>query len=223
MSRILLVTWCLVFGLCSTCLGAITNQANKLELEAPQGYFVFRSPVSKSDTRAEKAAVAHVNAVLRQLAINQGNDMQATWQQTAAEDKENYKSKDVDYTVTYLSNNLASIIFTTTFAQGEREALLFKEGWTFDLTSGEPVGWQKLVKNEDVAKLSKDYILKQLRQAAVQDNYVIYLDTTKMDATPKNYYIGSNGYVHLLFNPYKVGPASSGVIDLDTDCQIINS
>jgi len=222
MSRVLLIAWCLVFGLFSTCFGAITYDADRMDVEAREGYFTFRYPVFRGDTAEEKAVVTKVNNTLKQLAKNEAATLQTTWESTKDEDKANFKSKDVDYKVTYLENKLASIVFTTTFAQGDRDALFFQDGWTFDLTTAEPVGWQKILSREDANKLQKDYVLSLLRKGAAREDYVIYWDTTKLKDLPTNYYVSSNGQVHFIFNPYTVGPASSGVIDLDTNCTVIN-
>jgi hypothetical protein len=220
MSKILLVTWCLVFGLFSTCFGAIKYDAHKVDLEDANGYLLFRYPVFHGDTPEEKAVVAKMNNTLHQLALNETVAIQKTWNAPSDNAKANFKSKDVDYTVTLLDANLASMVFTTTFAEGSRDALFFKDGWTFDLTTGAPVGWSSLVKPEDKYQFNKSNVIRLLQQGAKQGDYVLYWDFNGMKGVPDNYYVGSNGNIHLLFNPYDVSPYSAGVIDLDTNCLV---
>lgn len=210
--------FCLALGVVNTCWGAVNYETATVKRDAPQGYFVFRYPLLRGETASEKAAVKVINAKLQAVGRSQAKSMQETWQ--SLDNAKSYKSKDVDYVVTYLDDKLLSLNFTCTFAQGEQDALYFKDGWTFDLSTGQAVTWHKLMRNEDKAKLSEDNILRLLHRGAAQNEYTLYWSLNKLDNLGKNYYVGNSGNLHVQFNPYEVGPAKSGVIDVDTGCYI---
>lgn len=210
--------FCLALGLVHTCFGAVTYETATMKQDAPQGYFVFRYPLLKGETAGEKASVKAINAKLQAVGKSEARAMQETWQN--ADNAKSYKSKDVDYVVTYVDDKLLSLNFTCTFAQGEQEALYFKDGWTFDLRTGQAVTWHKLMRDEDKVKLKADNILRRLHRGAAQNEYILYWNLDKLNNLGKNYYVGSGGNLHVQFNPYEIGPAKSGVIDVDTGCYI---
>lgn len=226
MKKSLMLALCLVVGVTSTCFASFSYEGKQVKKESEEGYFVFRYPELKGETTQESYVARAVNKQLATLVHTAEQDMENTWNKDIVTDvtvenkNSNFKSKDVDYVVTYLDNNVLSVNFTHTFAQGEKEALYFKDGWTFDLNTGKTLKWQDLVRPEDKPKANAAGILEMLHRGFKNREFVVYYMLDDVKDKLDNYYIGSAGYIHLQFNPYEVGPSRSGVIDLDTDFAI---
>ena len=215
MKKIFGVTLSLCLAFATTCTAAFHYEGKQLRAESDYGAFVYRYPILTGDTAQEGAIAAKVNGQLRALAQKEGQALSESWNAKTP----GFKAKDVDFNVTYLGEKLFSINFTQTFAQGEKEPLLFKDGWTFDLTKGESVSWRDLLRSEDKPKATESALLHQLHKGYKNNEFAIYWGLDSLKGYGKNYYVDSQGAIHLQFNPYEIGPAKSGVIDLDIQCQ----
>lgn len=100
------------------------------------------------------------------------------------------------------------------FVRFDREAhpTFWKTGTTFDVTTGEVVKWQDLVKPGD----EKYFTLKKINQSLFLSKYKLSSYFEGLTQLPTNYYLDKGGTIHFLFGLYEVAPYSEGIVDLNT-------
>ena len=88
-------------------------------------------------------------------------------------------------------------------------------GKTFDLTTGERVPWQKVIRQD----LRDQFTLKKINEALWNTEYgkghYFFQDFKGLEKLPENYYLDEKGHVHFVFGQYEIAPYAVGIIDLN--------
>lgn len=213
-----LITLGLVLSLAAPCFAQMKANPMEIKKDAEQGVFVARYPHLAGETEQEKNAALRINTTIKAVMNKLYSDVLDNWHKPAEGGKTAYVSKDIDYVITYDDENILSINFTDTFAQGDSKSLFIKDGMTFSKGSGKLLPWKRLARQEDKSKFTKDYLNGILLNGAKRGDYVLYVGFVGLDKVPKNYYVDSTGTLHFQLNPGSVGPFTGGVVDIDTGC-----
>lgn len=91
------------------------------------------------------------------------------------------------------------------------------EGITFDLSTGEKVLWQALVRDDDADSFSLASINAKILDDTKTRGLSLFLDFKGLKKLPKNYYLDKNGIIHFIFGQYEIAPYSSGIIDINME------
>jgi|GEM_PF-4170484 len=216
--RTTLITLGLLFSLAVPCFAQMQATPMEIKKDTEQGVFVARYPRMSGETAQEKNAALRINTTIKNVMDQLYRGVLDNWQQPKKDKNTAYVSKDIDYAITYDDDNIVSINFTDTFAQGDSQSLFIKDGMTFAKTTGKLLKWKELIRPEDKSKMTKDYISGLLIAGVKRGDYVLYLSFDELDAMPKNYYVDSTGTLHFQINPGILGPFTAGVVDVDTGC-----
>lgn len=94
-----------------------------------------------------------------------------------------------------------------TYTEGAAHPMTIRRGMTFDRHTG------ALLRRKDVADatVTKEQLTERLRDQAADR---IYTDLRSVDRLPDEFFLDRDEIVHVIFQPYDVGPYSSGVIEL---------
>lgn len=120
---------------------------------------------------------------------------------------------DHTFEVTFLSNQLLSILEDTYLFSGGAQPEIKNEAHTFSLSTGKELNLSDLFSSSknDIDKWIKDIITKEIRKAP--NNY--YPDAEKIiqDISLENFnfYISKNGIV-VFFNPAEIAPYAGGIV-----------
>lgn len=127
----------------------------------------------------------------------------------------------VEYQVRYLGERYLSFQrYGMDYVERAAHPSSWELGTTFDLKTGEPVAWNKIVsgKNKD------QFTLKKINAALWNSPYgqenSFFPDFKGLDKLPENYYLDENGNIHFIFQQYEIAPYAAGIIDLDMNAGI---
>lgn len=125
------------------------------------------------------------------------------------------ESRDAGFDVKLNDGEFYSILgYQYNYYQGAAHPMYVVRGATYDIKTGKKLPWKKLVAKAEKRKFKLDAINeKLLREKRSQ----IFPDFKGLEKLPENYYLDENGVIHFIFQPYELGPYSSGMIDLAMD------
>lgn len=125
------------------------------------------------------------------------------------------ESRDAGFDVKFNNGEFYSILgYQYTYFQGAAHPMYLVKGATYDVKTGKKLPWKKLVSKAEKRKFKLAAINeKLLREKRSQ----IFPDFKGLEKLPENYYLDKRGVIHFIFQPYELGPYSSGMIDLAMD------
>ena len=201
----LIVCLCLIPQLA---FAELQYDTKEFTMDSKQGSFTAKYPFVSG-----VPAAAAINRQIQLLVSQEKQAIEKEWQTAPTEPL----TREFDYEVTYGDNNLLSLNFSSSMQGGDDDRVLtLATGWTFDTINGQALRWQDLVDAKGKSAINKDALTLLLKKGARRNEYVLYDEFTKLMDIPDDYYLDNNGSIHFQFNPYLIGPYSSGVIDIDT-------
>ncbi|WP_317302320.1 DUF3298 domain-containing protein [Acidaminococcus timonensis] len=122
----------------------------------------------------------------------------------------------VDYQVSHHGNRYLSFQrYGYDFIERAAHPTSWELGVTFDLTTGEPVEWQKLVAPRHKGAFTLDKINEALWSTDYGKGHYFYSDFRGLKKLPQNYYLDGSGNIHFVFGQYEIAPYAVGIIDLN--------
>lgn len=122
----------------------------------------------------------------------------------------------VDYQVNYHGERYLSFQrYGYDFIERAAHPTSWELGVTFDLITGEPVDWQKVVAPQHRAAFTLEKINQALWSTDYGQGHYFFSDFKGLKKLPQNYYLDEQGNVHFVFGQYEIAPYSVGIIDLD--------
>lgn len=122
----------------------------------------------------------------------------------------------VDYQVSYHGERYLSFQrYGYDFIERAAHPTSWELGVTFDLITGEPVDWQKVVAPQHRAAFTLEKINQALWSTDYGQGHYFFSDFKGLKKLPQNYYLDEQGNVHFVFGQYEIAPYSVGIIDLD--------
>lgn len=121
----------------------------------------------------------------------------------------------VDYQVSHHGNRYLSFQrYGYDFIERAAHPTSWELGVTFDLTTGEPVEWQKLVAPRHKGAFTLEKINEALWSTDYGKGHYFYSDFRGLKKLPQNYYLDGSGNIHFVFGQYEIAPYAVGIIDL---------
>jgi len=122
----------------------------------------------------------------------------------------------VDFQVSYHGNRYLSFqTYGYDYVERAAHPTSWELGKTFDLTTGERVPWQKVIRQD----LRDQFTLKKINEALWNTEYgkghYFFQDFKGLEKLPENYYLDEKGHVHFVFGQYEIAPYAVGIIDLN--------
>ena len=122
----------------------------------------------------------------------------------------------VDYQVSHHGNRYLSFQrYGYDFIERAAHPTSWELGVTFDLTTGEPVEWQKLVVPRHKGAFTLEKINEALWSTDYGKGHYFYSDFRGLKKLPQNYYLDGLGNIHFVFGQYEIAPYAVGIIDLN--------
>lgn len=122
----------------------------------------------------------------------------------------------VDYQVSHHGNRYLSFQrYGYDFIERAAHPTSWELGVTFDLTTGEPVEWQKLVALRHKGAFTLEKINEALWSTDYGKGHYFYSDFRGLKKLPQNYYLDGSGNIHFVFGQYEIAPYAVGIIDLN--------
>ncbi len=122
----------------------------------------------------------------------------------------------VDYQVSHHGNRYLSFQrYGYDFIERAAHPTSWELGVTFDLTTGEPVEWQKLVAPRHKGAFTLEKINEALWSTDYGKGHYFYSDFRGLKKLPQNYYLDGLGNIHFVFGQYEIAPYAVGIIDLN--------
>lgn len=122
----------------------------------------------------------------------------------------------VDYQVSYHGDRYLSFQrYGYSYIERAAHPTSWELGVTFDLTTGEPVEWQKVVAPRHKGAFTLDRINEALWSTEYGRGHYFFQDFKGLKKLPQNYYLDGQGHVHFVFGQYEIAPYAVGIIDLD--------
>lgn len=122
----------------------------------------------------------------------------------------------VDYQVSHHGNRYLSFQrYGYDFIERAAHPTSWELGVTFDLTTGEPVEWQKLVAPRHKGAFTLEKINEALWSTDYGKGHYFYSDFRGLKKLPQNYYLDGSGNIHFVFGQYEIAPYAVGIIDLN--------
>lgn len=122
----------------------------------------------------------------------------------------------VDYQVSHHGNRYLSFQrYGYDFIERAGHPTSWELGVTFDLTTGEPVEWQKLVAPRHKGAFTLEKINEALWSTDYGKGHYFYSDFRGLKKLPQNYYLDGSGNIHFVFGQYEIAPYAVGIIDLN--------
>lgn len=122
----------------------------------------------------------------------------------------------VDYQVSHHGNRYLSFQrYGYDFIERAAHPTSWELGVTFDLTTGEPVEWQKLVAPRHKGAFTLEKINEALWSTDYGKGHYFYSDFRGLKKLPQNYYLDGSGNIHFVFGQCEIAPYAVGIIDLN--------
>lgn len=123
-----------------------------------------------------------------------------------------------DYQVSYHGDRYLSFQrYGYSFIERAAHPTSWELGVTFDLATGEPVEWQKVVAPKHKGAFTLDKINEALWSTEYGREHYFFPDFKGLKKLPQNYYLDEQGNIHFVFGQYEIAPYAVGIIDLDMD------
>lgn len=122
----------------------------------------------------------------------------------------------VDYQISYHGDRYLSFQrYGYDFIERAAHPTSWELGVTFDLATGEPVEWQKVVAPKHKGAFTLEKINEALWSTEYGKDHYFFSDFKGLKKLPQNYYLDEQGNIHFVFGQYEIAPYAVGIIDLD--------